>query len=302
MILDYNLFQLFVAIMRHRNISRAASSLGIAQPSASNGLSRLRHHLGDELFVRSGRGMIPTPFAESIAAEIEAAIDTLKNIGDARAASQVSLCDINRRVRILATDFEQTLFMADIHKVFAKEAPNIKFEVSAYSRQRFQDDMTLNRVDLVFALLRNENSAVVSETLFEWDFVGVAVKNHPIVSKHISLQDYCGLDHLVIAPDKGTMRGLVDDALNKQELSRKVVMSVPQFLSGFNIVANSELVVAVPRLMKGLAEETFGLQCFELPVDLGKVTNSMHWHRRLNQDPELMLIRNRIKQIVQSKL
>ena len=57
---DLNLLVVFNELHKHGRVSAAAESLGISQPGVSNALSRLRKLLGDELFLRTSRGMVPT--------------------------------------------------------------------------------------------------------------------------------------------------------------------------------------------------------------------------------------------------
>ena len=64
--IDINLYPLFITIFEQQNISKAAKILCITQSAASHALQRLRRYLQDDLFVRSGSKMLPTPFAEHI--------------------------------------------------------------------------------------------------------------------------------------------------------------------------------------------------------------------------------------------
>ncbi len=52
-----------MAIYEQNSISKAAQILSISQSAASHALQRLRQHLQDDLFVRTGSKMQPTPFA-----------------------------------------------------------------------------------------------------------------------------------------------------------------------------------------------------------------------------------------------
>src|SRR6195256_5110630 len=76
--LDLNLLVVFDAIMRERSVTRAGQRLGLSQPAMSHALTRLRHMLKDELFVRSPNGMVPTPHAEQLATPIRIALDGLQ--------------------------------------------------------------------------------------------------------------------------------------------------------------------------------------------------------------------------------
>jgi DNA-binding transcriptional LysR family regulator len=76
--LDLNLLVVFDAIMRERSVTRAGRQLGLSQPAMSHALTRLRHMLKDDLFVRSPGGMVPTPRAEQLAAPVRIALDGLQ--------------------------------------------------------------------------------------------------------------------------------------------------------------------------------------------------------------------------------
>src|SRR5712671_7546296 len=76
---DLNLLVVFDAVMQERSVTRAGNRLGLSQPAMSHALARLRHMLKDELFVRSPKGMIPTPRAEQLALPIRQALDGLQH-------------------------------------------------------------------------------------------------------------------------------------------------------------------------------------------------------------------------------
>src|SRR5262245_64931009 len=75
---DLNLMVVFEAMMRERNVSRAARRVGLAQPSMSNALNRLRELFGDELFVRTPREMRPTTKALMLARPIHEALHHIR--------------------------------------------------------------------------------------------------------------------------------------------------------------------------------------------------------------------------------
>ena len=63
---DLNLLVVFDALLRTRSVSGAARTLGMSQPATSFALNRLRKMFGEPLFVRTARGIHPTPYAESL--------------------------------------------------------------------------------------------------------------------------------------------------------------------------------------------------------------------------------------------
>ncbi len=59
--LDLNLLVALDALLTERSITRAAERIHLSQPATSGALARLREYFGDELLVRVGSEMRPTP-------------------------------------------------------------------------------------------------------------------------------------------------------------------------------------------------------------------------------------------------
>ena len=72
--LDLNLLLVFHHLLREKRVSAVATVLGMSQPAVSSALGRLRASLGDELFLRTQRGMVPTPYALQLAEPVAAAL------------------------------------------------------------------------------------------------------------------------------------------------------------------------------------------------------------------------------------
>ena len=89
--IDLNLLVVFDALLRTRNVSLAARQLGMSQPATSFALKRLRKTFGDPLFVRTSRGIHPTPFSEAMAAPLEAVIDRIRPLVHERCGASTSV-------------------------------------------------------------------------------------------------------------------------------------------------------------------------------------------------------------------
>src|SRR5256886_499556 len=71
---DLNLLVVFEALMQDGSVTRAGKRLGMSQPALSHALNRLRYLLKDQLFIRTPRGMVPTPRAEQLALPLRHAL------------------------------------------------------------------------------------------------------------------------------------------------------------------------------------------------------------------------------------
>ncbi|MFV4775670.1 helix-turn-helix domain-containing protein [Citrobacter portucalensis] len=74
---DLNLLLIFDSLYRHGSVTEAANEMALSPSALSHALNRLRASLDDPLFVRTGGRMVPTSKAESIAANVSAALSSL---------------------------------------------------------------------------------------------------------------------------------------------------------------------------------------------------------------------------------
>ncbi|MBT4262624.1 MAG: LysR family transcriptional regulator [Deltaproteobacteria bacterium] len=297
--MDYNLFPVFVEIMRHRNISKASMALGLTQSATSNALSRLRYQLGDQLFIRTNRGVLPTEYALEIFDRIEHSIENLKSIGTTKTRRTTTLSEISRRFKIVASDLEECLIIPKLVEALSEKAPNIQLEIRPYNRKTIKDEFELNRTDIVMAFLRDDYSNVNSLDLLYQDFCCAVRRGHPVIRENPSLEQFVAQGHLLVSPDKGGFHGVVDDQLKKENLVRKVVASAPHFLSGCQLCSLSDHIITLPRFLAEQVAENFKLNLFELPFKMDGFTIGMHWHQQLHNDPEHRVIRTLIKSVVQ---
>jgi DNA-binding transcriptional ArsR family regulator len=78
--LDLNLVRVLDALLRERSVTCAGERIGLSQPAVSAALNRLRHALNDQLFVRRGNEMLPTPRAESLAEPVRVALREIERV------------------------------------------------------------------------------------------------------------------------------------------------------------------------------------------------------------------------------
>ena len=125
--LDLNLLRLFDAVYTYKKVSLAADSLGISQPAASQGLSRLRSMFNDSLFVRATGGVKPTPRAERLATSVRNALDILNH-----ALTDTDIFDPAESQRVfrihMMSDMGEDRFLPGLLAEIEHAAPRIKLE------------------------------------------------------------------------------------------------------------------------------------------------------------------------------
>lgn len=119
----------------------------------------------------------------------------------------------------------------------------------------------------------------------------VVRKDHPRVRRRLSLNQFVALEHVQIAP-RGRPGGYVDDLLAERKLSRRVARTVPYFLTGLMLVAETDYILTVPGRVARATADRFGLRVIEPPLALDSYALSLIWHPRNDGDPAHQWLRS----------
>ncbi|MFG3452304.1 LysR family transcriptional regulator [Stutzerimonas stutzeri] len=262
---DLNLLRVLDALLRERNVSRAAERLSLSQPAVSNALNRLRELLDDPLLVRVGRAMQPTPRALSLEAPIRDALQQIEHT--LNAGDFFDPATSRQRFVIAVTDYVELICMPPLMAHLAKVAPGIQLGIQHLTPSLPAEALDNGAIDLAVGRFldvptRFHTRRWASETL------QVALrKQHPLIEGDLDLTTFLRLRHLWV--HGGQTRGMVDQWLEDHDLARDVVYTTPNYLQAAHIVASSDLAAVLPT---GLARHFAGLlplQLFDLPFDLG---------------------------------
>ncbi|WP_313110729.1 LysR family transcriptional regulator, partial [Stutzerimonas nitrititolerans] len=128
---DLNLLRVLDALLRERNVSRAAQRLSLSQPAVSNALNRLRELLDDPLLVRVGRAMQPTPRALSLEAPIRDALQQIEHT--LNAGDFFDPATSRQRFAIAVTDYVELICMPPLMAHLARVAPGIQLAIEHLS-------------------------------------------------------------------------------------------------------------------------------------------------------------------------
>ena len=93
-------------------------------------------------------------------------------------------------------------------------------------------------------------------------------------------------------------RGVVDEALAKRKLKRKVVMTTPGFLAVPFVVRRARVIITMPSRLARYFAEAFDLTTSPVPIELPRFTISLLWHGSFNQDPSHLWLRQTIASLV----
>jgi DNA-binding transcriptional LysR family regulator len=278
--LDLDWLGVFVEIYKTQSVSRAAERLGIAQASASIALNKLRLHFNDRLFSRTSQGMEPTPRAQSIYPELQEALACIEKARGTRGA--FAPADTQREFRICMTDISEIVLLPKLVNHLQRTARGLSVEaekISPDSRRRLES----GEVDLAVGFTPDLEAGFYQQALFAQNFVCLASMDHPRVRGKLSRRAFSAEGHILVSAS-GTGHAIVDKMLARHGIERRGVLRVQSFLGVARIVAQTELLVIVPRLLGQALATQERVQVLEPPVPLPAYKVKQHWHERFNAD------------------
>lgn len=291
--LDLDWIAVFDAVYQTGSVSKAADRLGLAQAAASTMLNKLRAHFDDRLFTRTARGMQPTPHAERIRPHLREALLQLEAARGSHAAFDPARAQ--RRLRICMTDISEVVLLPGLLDHLRRVAPGVQLEteiVSTDSGRRLEN----GEVDLAVGFMPQLDAGFYQQTLFMQNFVCLVAQNHPRIGARLTKKRFETEAHAVIS-SSGTGHAIVDKTLARLGVQRHVVARLSSFLSVARIVAHTELIVTVPRVLGEVLSTQEPVRLMELPFTLPSYAVKQHWHERFHAEPGNAWLRRTMAQL-----
>jgi DNA-binding transcriptional LysR family regulator len=302
--IDLNLLVYLDVLLRMRNVTRAAESLGISQPAMSNGLRRLRKLFSDPLLVRTSSGMSPTeralelqPLVRDIVASVEKAIEPDKGF-DASNADRV--------FRISLSDYSESTLLPHLMRRMRSEAPNITLDILTPSDVSYQDvergdvDLVINRFDAL-------PQSFHQRTIWRDSFSCLVSHRNPIRSQ-FSLENYLEASHVWVSktgmgigvgvePGASEHLGWVDDALAKLGKKRRIRVFTRHYHSAMQLAELRDLVITLPTKAANLLKGSRTVIILPPPFKIPEIELKMAWSPLLQQNPAHQWLRRLIAEV-----
>jgi DNA-binding transcriptional LysR family regulator len=278
---DLNLLVVFDAVMQERNLTRTGQRLGLTQSAVSHALSRLRHMLNDELFVRSPEGMLPTPRAERMAGPIHQALQDVRVVLE---ADEFEPSEASRGFTISVNNYAARAVIPAFLRRVAMLAPSVVIEVRPIGLLNTLDQLDAGTAELVLDTVKEGAERFKCVGLLEDEYVAILSADHPIAGEPaLSIEHLKDLPHITVT-SSGDDTLFVDDALAEHGLARHIWARVPLH-SLLSVLIGSRALAVVPRRVALDFKSTSPLIIRPLPFISPRVSLSIIWHRRLDGDP-----------------
>ena len=286
--IDINLYPLFVAIFEQKSISHAASSLSVSQSAASHALQRLRLQLNDEIFVRHGNKMLPTPFAERVYPVIKAALLSIQSISQQKQNFDPSLI---KTLKIAIHDEIEPLIFPKLIDHFQRIAPDIQFSSIKLNRKTIQNDLSTQQLDFVIDLENNLAQHI--------GFQRLVTDRYVICTQQLEVtkQSYQSALHIGVS-SRRTGVLLEDVYLSQNNFSRHIFLRCQHYSTALQILEQNPL--AMLTLPKTLLEHLFyakNLNIHELPFHFPLINIGMFFNYDLEENLRYQFLKQEISNL-----
>ncbi|WP_103349327.1 LysR family transcriptional regulator [Amycolatopsis sp. CA-128772] len=288
--LDLNLLTVLDALLEEGSVRGAAERLHLSSPAVSRTLGRLRAVTGDDLLVRTGHTMVPTPYALSVREDVHRLVQQAREV--LRPARELDLGELDRTFTIQCHDALTASVVPALLARLRAQAPGTRLRVLA-EHSGDTDDLRNGRVDLELGGGRPHLPEFRSAVLGRDALVVAMRPGHPCATG-LDLRSYAAAPHVVVSR-RGRLTAPIDDVLAAEGLRRKVVAAVATVATALQLAATSDVLVSCTEILGRPLIEAFGLITRPLPAAAPAAEVCCTWHQRYDSDPAHAWLREQVR-------
>src|SRR5574343_412392 len=288
--LDARLLRLLVAVVDTGSITGAAQRLGVTQSAVSHLLDKLRGITGDALFTKSGRGIVATARALTLA---ERARELLADLERFAQSETFDPAHWQTTFTIAANDFQRDALLPALMQRLRQQAPGVSLRVIA-SYVLTPEMLRQQQCQLIISPRPPEGTDIVQRRLFA-DSYRVCYDPEMREARR-PRKDYLAAEHVTVlyAPQRPLD---LDQHLLSKGIERRFRVMVPGFAGLPAFIQGTDLLATVPsllrqHLMRGLADAEVPVPCPTMPM-------YMIWHLRHQQDAAHRWLRAQIEAVAE---
>jgi DNA-binding transcriptional LysR family regulator len=309
--MDLNLLKVFNAVFEDRNLVLAGQRLNLSQSAVSHALTRLRGLVADDLFLRTGRGLVPTARAAGMAPALR---DALRSIEATLGVESFLPEKSTRRFTIAANDHVTVAIVAPLSLDLRQAAPGVDLVVRPSTRLDLAEQIDLGRIDLAIGIFSQVPPRLNARTLMTQSEVILMRKGHPAARRKLTLGDFAKYPLVTISVG-GQEEGAVDGFIFERGLARQSEMfdrnalqealagigrvprlrvTIPHSLAIPALLRDSDMLSIVPNSLAKALTHGGELLLRQPPYNAGTATIRAVWHRRNDHEPAHVWLRDRL--------
>lgn len=285
---DLNLLVAIDALLRHRNVTAAATELLITQSALSSALKRARQHFEDDILYYDGQQMVPTPFGKELAKLVPELIARLRALTRMRAQNDPR--KIQREFTIVASDYVAAVYISALCKALAQTAPGITISVVPFTNESIQK-FKRGIVDFFIAPDFAAGDGFDKQLLFEETFQCVLCRDNPLVDGGFDKQAFLSSPMVVTNFFVGDGKSHYERWLADQEHEPTFAAALPSFVALPYYVPGTRNIATIHRRLVPHFENDPNLVFRDPPIEIPVLKEYLINSHKQNHDPETRMLR-----------
>ena len=288
--INLNLLPILHSLLKTQNVTRSAEQLNMSQSAVSEALGKLRLQFRDELLVKVGRGMKPTPMALSLQDELNEVMQSLEELVQ---TEQFEPSELERRFLIATADAVMLALTESLVNILDREAPGVSIH---YVDVKYDMTRGLTAGDLDFVIVPGgmiDDAGLAHMPLYEDRFVCIARSGHPDIKPGLSRAEYDNLSHIAFRADYRNHETVETSLVGKNQ---KDIVRLPSFMLLPAMVERSDAVAMMQNRAAEHFVERYDIQIVDPPFKAPVVTHCAYWGRIHDADPAHQWFRKQLRQ------
>lgn len=294
--LDLNLVRVFITVYNTRTLKEAAITLNVTQPAVSNALKRLSDSLGQILFVRNGRGIVPTTAGRNIYEKIKLPYEHL--LESLTAAESYCPKNSTRTFRISLSSYFD-IFMPELAKIIEKQAPNVTIERVPHCIDTSLNETARGTLDLLLSTKSFSDKNLSKHELGFDTMVMVARHQHPAIAQEKISTEKPLADALRFSSLSRSCELAMPAYATLEEHNASVYMRTATFKGLIDIVSTTDYVAMIPEVIAKASKRD--VQIFPAPYPSPTIPLELLWAKDQDEDSGNIWLRDIISQLVSQK-
>ncbi len=294
--LDTYLLRVLVTLLTERNLTRVATRMNQTQPAISAALRKLRLVFQDELLVRSGNAMVPTPRGIEVLESARMAlneIDRLFTVGE-----QFDPQTAQHLFKIGCPDYLSTVFLAGVTQALRNQAPSARLMVHPLGPgYDFEQALANGDLDIVIGNWPEPPEHLHMAPLLDDEIVCLMARTHPLTRGIMTRERYLHAPHIVPLPYSSTHRGVIDKHLASLRVTRNARVIVPFFSMAPHLLPGTDLIFTISRHFADHYSRLLPLTIVQCPIEFPRMRFYQIWHGRNQRSVAQQWIRGVLKQV-----
>lgn len=289
--MDLNLLPVLQALLRYRSVTLAARELDMSQSALSAALARLRLLLGDALFVRTGRGLLPTPRCEALAVPLDRLLEQLED--QILRGSGFEPTSSQRSFTVCLSDVGSYVLWPRLVRAVQASASGVGLRLRTLSEPLLAAALESGEVDIAVGAYPGLPGSLLQRRLFERDYVCAVRASHPLAGCAPTPQAFAEAAQVVVRLASG-VQDQVDAQLAAAGLVRRNVLEIPSYLILPSLLLAGDYLAVVPGQLANAFAQHMPLSMLPIPLALPSTIIRLHWHRRFHEDAGHVWLRDQL--------